>query len=124
VHTSALHTRAAHASGFEVHDTVAPLQWARLWRVVDLFEHWLKQSVCTRLGGQIGFGEVRFDSEIGLVEVKLDWEIEACVRLLRSVAAAVHVFLIGFGRRTTVQSRTRIRLVRLVAQCAAEWAVR
>lgn len=93
-----------------------------------LFEHGLKQSVCTWFGwylvlsvselGEIGLTEVR------LVEIQLDREVEARVRLLWRVAAAVHVFLVYLGRRTTIQSRTRIRLVGFVAECAAEWAVR
>jgi hypothetical protein len=126
VHTPALHTRAAHAGGFEIHDAVAPLQRARLWRIAVLLKNGLKQSVCTGFGwylvlgelGEIGLTEVR------LVEIQLDWEVEARIRLLWSIAAAVHVFLVYLSRRTTIQSRTRIRLVGFVAKCAAEWAVR
>jgi hypothetical protein len=128
VHAPAFHTRAAHAGGFEIHDAVTPLQRARLWRIAVLFEHGLKQSVCTRFGwylvlsvselGEIGLTEVR------LVEIQLDREVEARVRLLWRVAATVHVFLVYLGRRTTIQSGTRIRLVGFVAECAAEWAVR
>jgi hypothetical protein len=126
VHTPALHTRAAHAGGFEIHNAVAPLQRARLWRIAVLLEHGLKQSVCTGFGWYFVFGEL---GEIGLTEVRLvkiqlDREVEARVRLLWGVAAAVHVFLVCFSGRTTVQSRTRIRLVGFVAECAAEWTVR
>jgi hypothetical protein len=126
MHTPALHTRAAHAGGFKIHDAVAPLQRARLWRIAVLLEDGLKQSICTGFGwylvlgelGEIGLTEVR------LVEIQLDREVEARVRLLWGVTAAVHVFLVYFSRRTSIQSRTRIRLVGLIAECAAEWAVR
>lgn len=126
VNAPAFHTRAAHAGGFEIHDAVTPLQRARLWRIAVLFEHGLEQSVCTGFGGYLVLSEL---GEIGLtkvrlVEIKLDREVKARVRLFWSVAAAVHVFLVCFGRRTTVQGRTRIRLVGFVAECAAEWAVR
>jgi hypothetical protein len=123
VQTPALHARTAHASGLKVHDTITPLQWAGLWRVVVLLEHGLKQSICTGFGVNLNLGKVGL-TEVRLVEVQLDWEVEACVGLLRGIAAAVHVFLVYLRRRSTVEGRTRIRLVGFVTECTAERAVR
>lgn len=88
-----------------------------------LLKHGLKQSICTGFGVKLGLGEVGL-TEVRLVEIQLDGEVEACIGLLRSIAAAVHIFLVCLRRSSAVESGTRIRLVGFVAECAAERAVR
>lgn len=74
----------------------------------------MKQGIGARFGrgfglSEIGLLEIRLveidRDEVGkirLVEIQFDRVVEACVGFRRSVATAVHVFLVNFGRWATI----------------------